>query len=248
METAALDISPIAARFPVTFWLRTLNELTASGLEDALAKDAVASTVDYMAVLRALTIVNPLQLQFTAGDLAAAGEEFDTPAVAGRAQGRGRAAVRAVPLVPGPADIRYLSLGNLLDYESPGEDCPLSRLCQLVGMLGVCLTRASRERERAPIRVVGGLLKANLVERYGDGDGILAASLPDYIGTLQLPDLFVTPTSSVGALHAEARDTILYHRSERGQRDVENGRLAAAAATHVRRRCAPPARTPCGEP
>ena len=239
VETAAMGISPIVARFPIAFWVRTLDELTASGLEDALESEAATTTAEFVRVLEGLTIANPVNLQFTAGDFAACGEAFDTPAVAGgRGRGRGRAlgaGAQAIAAVPGPADIRFLNVSTLLDLEEPGTTCPLGPLCNLIGLLGACLTRASRADERSTVRVVGGLLKSNLVASYGEGDGLLAISLPDHLKSLQLPSIFSAPTSSIATLLSDARDSILYHRNEKGRRDVENGRLH-----HVRSRCAHP--------
>ena len=241
VETAALRVTPLDFRLPIPFWLRTLNELTASGLEDALDSGATTDAHGFVEVLRALTIANPHQLQFTAGDLTTIGESFDAPGVAA-ARGRGRGAV-ATPATPGPPGLRYLSLCSVLEFEAPKETCPLACLCELVGMLGASLTRASRDNERSAVRVVGGLLRSNLVAGYGEGDGLIAGSLPDYLRSLRLPYLFSAPTSSHATLLAEARDTILYHRNLAGRQAVENGRLP-----HVRARRVPPppaART-CG--
>ena len=91
VETAALRVTPLDFRLPIPCWLRILNELTASGLEDALESNATADAHGFAEVLRALTIANPLQLQFTAGDLTTSGESFDAPGVAA-AHGRGRGA------------------------------------------------------------------------------------------------------------------------------------------------------------
>ena len=241
VETAAMGISPLVARFPIAFWLRTLNELTASGLEDALESDAATTIEEFVKVFRSLTISNPVNLQFAANDFAACGENFDAPAGAaagarGRGQGRG-AVAPAAAAVPGPADIRFLNICTLLDLEEPGATCPLGPLCDLVGMLGACLTRASRADERATVRVVGGLLKSNLIAGYGEGDGLLAVSLPDYLKSLQLPPLFAAPTSSISMLRAEARDTVLYHRNDRGRRDVENSRLPLVRSRYAHPAC-----------
>ena len=108
------------------------------------------------------------QLLLHAADFSAAGEAFETAAVLGHGRGRGRGAV-GIPAFSGPINLRFLGLLTPLDFEEQGAEAPLILLSRICGMLGPCLTQASRQDERSTVAIIGEMLRTQLLARGGGG-------------------------------------------------------------------------------
>lgn len=229
VETAAEDISILQLRCPATFWTRILTELMESKLVEALDDKDVNNKRDFIACVAALPLADPTKLALTVPDLSAAGEDFDIPGVPAR--GRGNAHVPAAPAVPGPDGLRFLAHVPLTALELVGDAAPFKILSRLTGMLGPCLTRAVREKESSTVRSLGGLIATHMRERFGDdSDAVLATCLPDYLKELTLPKMLASVGNSEAEAFADARDAMIYHRSETGRRNVELSRLDRAVS------------------
>jgi hypothetical protein len=227
-EDAAADVNLLATRFPASTWSRILTELEASGL----VADFTAACVDHRPIpstlercLARLKVLNPEQLLLHAADFSAAGEAFETAAVLGHGRGRGRGAV-GIPSFSGPINLRFLGLLTPLDFEEQGAEAPLMLLSRICGMLGPCLTQASRQDERSTVAIIGETLRTQLLARGGGGeDGSLADAVPDYIRSISLPGLFAAGAAGVDDLRMEAKDMMAYHRSILGRREVERSKI-----------------------
>ena len=171
-EDAAADVNLLAVRFPSATWQRILTELEASGL----AADFAAAGVNHRPTpslleqcLARLKVLNPDELLLHAADFSAAGEAFESVAVVGHGRGRGRGAI-GHPAVSGPANLRFLGILTPLDFEEQGAEAPLLLLSRICGMLGPCLTQASRLDERSTVAIVGEMLRTQLLARGGGGE------------------------------------------------------------------------------
>ena len=219
-EIAAALFNALTIRYPATFWTRILKELTASGLATEIVATKCKSLAAFDKILEELTIATPAALLLTVADMAAAGDPFDTPAVGA---GRGTA---AVPSVDGPPHLRIIAETSVLDLLQSGEKSPFSLICRLAGMLGPCLTAASRLAPRNTATLVARLMKVNLAKMYGDGDDdLLVEMLPDYLKTLTMPAMFRELAPSVKDMEREALDTISYQSSTEGRKRMEAKRL-----------------------
>ena len=122
--------------------------------------------------------------------------------------------------------MRYLSLVSVLDLEDAGATQPLHLLSRVVGMLGPCLTRTSREDERGTTAIICNMLRTQLVAAgLGTEDGALADAVPEFSRNLGLPALFASAKAGLDDLRLEAKDMITYHKSDEGRRGVERSRL-----------------------
>ena len=235
-EAAAADISVLAMRLSATTWARILTELEASGLATALnaavAGGQRATPYLLQQCLDQLIPLNPGELLLHAADFAAAGEEFDAAAVAGHGRGRGRGAAGA-PGVQGPAKLRFLGLVTALDLEEEGATAPLFLLARVSGMLGACLTRASRLDERSTVAVLGEMLRTQLLARGGGAEyGALADAVASYLRSITIPDLFCAGAAGIDDLRIEAKEMMAYHRSLSGRRKLNvRGCTIAVTAT-----------------
>ena len=221
-ETAAESINLLTLRLPADCWTRILKELTASGLATELVANQCKSTADLDKILEGLKIATPAALLLTVADLATAGEPFDTPAVAGRGQTQG------TPAVDGPTHLKFLAELGILDLLRSGESSPFQLVCRLAGMLGPCLTAASRLVPRNTASLVARLMKVHItkIHQLGDGDDeLLVQMMPDHLHSLTLPVMFRELESSVKIMESEALDTITYQNSPEGRKRIEARRL-----------------------
>jgi hypothetical protein len=106
------------------------------------------------------------------------------------------------------------------------KEAPLFLLSRIAGMLGACLTRASRLDERSTVAVLGEMLQTQLLARGGGGeDGALADAVASYLRSITIPDLFCAGAAGIEDLRIEAKEMMAYHRSVSGRREVERARL-----------------------
>ena len=156
----------LTLQFVAAFWSRYLSELVNSGL--------LASPLSHRKALRqciaALLPVSPANLYVLATDWAAE-ECFDTPAVAaipaapargGRRGGAGGVpgapAESAVPVIPGPAELRFIALANLSFLECDDGASPWASISRGAGMLGGASTRAIVLDDASALRCGAALL------------------------------------------------------------------------------------------
>ena len=141
------------------YWSRLLTALDAANL--------FPTPMEKIGVLHQrladLVMANPGVWRISHSDIFL-GEDFDTPAVpapaAGRGRGRGRGgpAVAAVPAIPGPQDLLFLTHLPLRALEVGGE-LPLLSYSLLSFHLGPTATKAARLPPAAPARLTAGLLQ-----------------------------------------------------------------------------------------
>ena len=139
------------------------------------------------------------------------GEDFDTPAVpapaAGICRGRGRGgpAVAAVPAIPGPQDLLFLTHLPLRALEVGGE-LPLLSYSLLSFHLGPIATRAARLPLAAPARLTAGLLQGAIVQSVGAAAAnptMIAFQIPRLLEGSSLP---VTFQSAASDPHTRLKD------------------------------------------
>jgi len=201
-------------------WDRILGELVASGLLRA----TFASLQQLHAAIDTLTIATPANLVVGAGDLQL-GEPLalPAPAVGGRRRG---SAPMAAPALP-PAVLSFLDLASILELELPGGS-PWAVIDRLAGMLGPCLTVASRAQPSSCVQLAAACLAGNIRLSYavaaGD-DHSVAGNLRDYVHANRLPERFQPRGVEWTELRTAARDAFLYGRSVDGRRTVEQSRI-----------------------
>ena len=184
--------------FNGAFWSRLLTALDAANL--------FATSMEKIGVLHQrladLVMANPGVWRIAHTDIFL-GEDFDAPAVpavaAGRGRGRGRGgpAVAAVPAMPGPPDLLFLTHLPLHALEVDGE-LPLLSYSLLSFCLGPTATRAARLPLAAPARIIAGLLQGAIVQSFGTAaanPAMLALQIPRLLKGSSLPVLFQSTAS-----------------------------------------------------
>jgi len=209
-------------------WSRILTEYVASGLLTM----HFTKRRELLTAVKALQVNTPGNLALLAGDWLAAIEPFDTPPVVGAAAGRGRgrgaaAAVVAVPLIPGPAALKFVDLASVARLWDPSAHCPLEAFCILAGMLGPCSTRAIRMDAMSFVVTSAEILRANLTKFLGFGaagasDGALAAQLGPFVITVMdnLTDLFAATDAGEFHLQREALAAFRFYFSSAEERSA----------------------------
>ena len=189
--------------FNGAFWSRLLTALDAANL--------FATSMEKIGVLHQrladLVMANPGVWRIAHTDIFL-GEDFDAPAVpavaAGRGRGRGRGgpAVAAVPAMPGPPDLLFLTHLPLHALEVDGE-LPLLSYSLLSFCLGPTATRAARLPLAAPARIIAGLLQGAIVQSFGTATTLvsrLAAKI------LTAPQLKLSLADQLAILSAVVHD------------------------------------------
>ncbi|KAL1525435.1 hypothetical protein AB1Y20_020293 [Prymnesium parvum] len=161
-------------------WERILAAHIKAGLLEAMAEAGATTVAEYVDVFNSLQFNDWSDLELHSTDFAPC-EPFAQPATAGVPgrpavyQGRGArrrlitAAVAAQPGSagqPGPAALKFLELTKLSSMEHTGEAQAFWELSYLLGMLGQCFTRSSRDDELSSVRLVAAALLAALRSRY----------------------------------------------------------------------------------
>jgi len=126
-----------------------------------------------------------------------------------------------------------LFLSSVLDLELPG-DSPWAVIDSLAGMLGPCLSAASRVPQSSCVQLAAASLSSSIRQCYaiatGD-DHSVASNVRDYIHTNRLPRRFQPCGVDWTELRVAARDAFLYGRSADGRRPVEQSRIFVAGPT-----------------
>ena len=211
-QAAARAATIVRIRFNGAFWGRVLQELNAAGF---FAAGLFADFRSMQLVLLQLALPNPVNVQIAAGDWAL-GQDFVMPAGAGAA-----AAARRLMLAP----TRFVSLVNASMLEASG-DSPLQLMIELMGVLGPCLTQASREQEASTFQVAARELR-DAMAGGSSIDGTLAAKLPDFL-TARLepfPNQLRAVTLEENTLLSEFLDILEYSKSKLSKSNVEQKRI-----------------------
>ena len=133
-----------------------------------------------------------------------------------------------IPSIPGPPELQFLDFVKITELYRHGDEAPFLLVCRLVGMLGACLTQASRIEPRATVQLIAPLLRGHIEGRYGGtalSEAAVADSLPESLRALTLPSLYAPSSLALTETRLATRDTILYHTTDLGRRQVEGSRL-----------------------
>ena len=229
-------------------WARMLTVLKRAGLARACEDLGPKTLTAFDQILLDLPVEDEDGLMLTAGGWAA-GEPFDEPARVMQQQAQNQQAPQRrngrrcdappaqrqlrqiqTPARAGPAELRYLHCARLSMLQLPEVRAPFRVICYLSGMLGSCLTHATRGDEAAQVRLVGEMLKDALQTRYNTHSDVgLAANLRALLMTATLPALLAAPSIDEASLMDEARDAFAFHRSAQGRLDVTISRLTLVA-------------------
>ena len=220
--------------FNGAFWSRLLTALDAANL--------FATSMEKIGVLHqrlaGLAMANPGVWMVSHSDIFL-GEDFDAPAVpapvAGRGRGRGRGgpAAAAVPAVPGPQDLVFLTQLPLRALEAGGE-LPLLLYSLLSFHLGPTATRAARLPPAAPARLTAGLLQGAIVQSVGAAAAnptMLALQIPRLLKGASLPVIFQSTSADP---HTRLEDLTDLLRMQSGgvdeRRRIEERRIMLATS------------------
>ena len=211
-QAAARAATVVRIRFNGAFWSRVLQELNAAGL---FAAGLFTDFRSMQLSMLQLALPNPVNLQIAAGDWQL-GQDFVLPA------GAGAAAVARRQLL---APTRFVALVNVTMLESTGES-PLRPLLDLMGVLGPCLTQASRELEAATFQVAARELR-DAMSGGSSIDGTLAAKLPDFLTTRlePFPNQLRAVTLDESTLLSEFLDILEYSKTRLSKSNVEQKRV-----------------------
>ena len=234
-DTAAFDESVLVVVVNGNGWAQLVNEYAASGLFDT-SFDTVARLEAAMSRLVVQTLAN---LLLNAGHIVR-GEDFDTPAVAGRGRGRGRGEGGAgADPAPGPIALRFLALTSVNSLVQPGSPLPCQIWGDLMGMLGPFATRAVRDADASTIRVMADVMVPNINKFAGTanaGAATVAAELAHFLQTARLPAILRSEVGTSAAVREEATDSFRYVWGGALGREV----VVTRRLHHARARCAHP--------
>lgn len=220
-------------------WSRVLDELVNANL---LLGAPFLAWPSFLESLESLQLNNLGALAIAAGDLDL-GESFDTPAnpgqpaVAARPARRGQQAAPAVPavpaqpMIPGPANLNFLSLYTMDMAMLPASNSPMSVWVDLLGALNPGRTRASRDAPLALLSTSAVMMNhAVTLKLLGSAggaasDALVAVNLTDMLTEMRLPRCLLPLTLNDAEIRAELRDSLRSARSDNERLAVEISRI-----------------------
>ena len=190
-------------------WSRILTELSAAQVFGHKA----SSVYELHSFMENAVFQTPANLELKADDWGEA-EAFVLP------EGTGAAAAAALRLL---YPLRFLTSLSVLSVEDCTSLLPLRWLGSIAGVLGPCLTRASRCMEASSVQRVAAILRHHLAP-LAPSECLLAARVVPFLESKQLPDPLRNPGVSEAELCGDLEDGIEYWDSRLGARNVEEKR------------------------
>ena len=249
-----LTHSVLELAFDGPTWGTVLTELVASGLLAASFSDVPT----LLASISALSIATPANLVLDHTKVIL-GDPFNTPAVpgvaaipAGRGRGRGRGrgalavpAVPPVPMVPGPVELDFLALTNVLDLEDLASDTPSALFSFLAGVMGACLSDAARRSAGSTVRLSAEILTPQMHRYIYGGVGLppsaalMASRLKDMLSEAiaSFCGFMEAPTIVRAALTSELADMLRYLNGTPSEKAAVEAQRCSLVSPQVKKKC-----------